>query len=106
MEDTIHYFNDEFVSSMKKKFTLINTSRGQVVDTVTLLRGIKEGKITGACLDVFEEEPLSAMPPEVKAAMHELMNLPVVITTPHIAGYTFEALYKMSFTLLNKIVAK
>ncbi len=102
-DDTLNYFNWEYISSINKKITLINTSRGQVVNTIDLLRGIKEGRIAGACLDVFEQEPLSAMTEEVKDAMAELMKMHNVITTPHIAGYTFEALYKMSYTLLNKI---
>ena len=102
--DTLDYFNWEFILNMNKKFTLINTSRGQVVNTVALLRGIKEGRISGACLDVFEQEPLSAMNEETKSAMSELMGMQNVITTPHIAGYTFEALYKMSNTLLGKII--
>lgn len=101
--DTVNYFNRAFIQNMNKKFTLINTSRGQVVDTQALLWGIKEGKIAGACLDVFEQEPLSNMNKEVKEAMDILMKMHNVITTPHIAGYTFEALYKMSSTLLGKI---
>ncbi|PQJ08834.1 hydroxyacid dehydrogenase [Flavipsychrobacter stenotrophus] len=104
-EDTVEYFNWEFILNMKKRFTLINTSRGQVVNTIDLLRGIKEGRISGACLDVFEQEPISAMNEEVKNAMAELMIMNNVITTPHIAGYTFEALYKMSYVLLIKITS-
>ena len=104
-EDTIHYFNEAFVLSMKKKFILINTSRGVVVDTTALYRGIKEGKIRGACLDVFEEEPLSAMNVAVRGQLDELMLAYPLVVTPHIAGYTFEALYKMSKALLYKIIA-
>ena len=95
--DTIHYFNEQFIAAMRKPFILINTSRGAVVDTKALLQGIKAGKVTGACLDVFEQEPLAA-----KDA-GELTTLPNVVVTPHIAGYTFEALYKMSKVLLDRI---
>ena len=102
--DTTYYFNDDFVSSMKKNFILINTSRGQVVETGALYRGIKGGSIIGACLDVFEQEPLSAMDTAVGKQMDELMELPNIVVTPHIAGYTFEALFKMSNALLNKII--
>ena len=96
--DTIHYFNEQFIAAMKKPFILINTSRGAVVETGALLQGIKAGKVTGACLDVFEQEPLPAKP------AGELTTLPNVVVTPHIAGYTFEALYKMSRALLDRIV--
>lgn len=102
--DTRHYFNSEFINGMRKPFILINTSRGQVVDTVELVRGINEGKITGACLDVFEKEPLNRLQGPVKEAMDTLLAMPNVIVTPHIAGYTREALVKMGTSLLKQIV--
>jgi D-3-phosphoglycerate dehydrogenase len=104
--DTMNYFDDVFLSKMRKPFILINTSRGAVVNIASLRSGIKNGQIIGACLDVFEEEPLGAMSEGVRAMMNELMNLPNVVVTPHIAGYTFEALYKMSRVLLDKIAHK
>ena len=103
--DTKHYFNDVFMAAMDKDFILINTSRGQVVDTFTLQRGINEGKIIGACLDVFEKEPVTNMPADRREAMEQLLAHPAVVTTPHIAGYTFEALFKMSNFLLNKVLS-
>ena len=101
--DTIHYFNDAFVSKMRKPFILINTSRGAVVDLAALGKGIASGKITGACLDVYEQEPIAAMTKQMKKLTNELVNLPNVVMTPHIAGYTFEALHKMSKVLMSKI---
>ncbi len=59
---------------------LINVSRGRVVREAALLRALREGWIGGACLDVFEEEPL---PPE-----SELWALPNVIVTPHNSGFS------------------
>jgi len=103
-EDTKDYFNDRFLSRFKKPIILINTSRGTVVNTATLIKGIKENKVLGACLDVFEEEPLAKMNEEVKNNFQILLNNKNVVITPHIAGYTQEALYKMSDILLNKIV--
>ena len=101
--DTIGYFNEAFLSRMRKPFILINTSRGPVVEFATLNNGIKSGQIVGACLDVFETEPLGSMNDIDRNMLGELTNTDKVIVTPHIAGYTFEALYKMSKTLLNKI---
>lgn len=101
--DTIHYFDEDFVGSMRKSFFLLNTSRGPVVDTVALLNGLRNGKVAGACLDVFEEEPLTAMNPGLRSMVNAFAAMPNVILTPHIAGYTFEAVYKMSIALLNKI---
>jgi len=102
-QDTIHYFNSAFVAAMRKHFILINTSRGRVVDTVALHEGIASGKITGACLDVFEHEPVIKMHGATAAAFNNLLHLPNVVMTPHIAGYTFDALYKMSKVLLDKL---
>jgi D-3-phosphoglycerate dehydrogenase len=101
--DTVHYLDEAFIAQMRKPFIVINTSRGPVVDTVALKKGITTGKIIGACLDVFEQEPLTIMNEEMRELIDELMCLPMVIVTPHIAGYTFEAVYKMSKTLLDKL---
>ncbi len=101
--ETIHYLDEAFIASMQRPFILINTSRGPVVDTLALQKGMLSGKITGACLDVFEQEPLLAMEPNVKAAINELARKPNVVLTPHIAGYTHEALYKMSKVLFDKV---
>jgi len=103
-KDTIHYLNDNFITNMTKEFVLINTSRGKVADTKALLKGLKTGKIKGACLDVWEEEPIDRMSATLKTMLDEIVNLPQVIITPHIAGYSFEALFKMSKFLLDKIV--
>jgi len=105
-KDTHHYFNGDFIKKMRKPFILINTSRGTVVDTEALYTGILDGKVIGACLDVFEKEPMSAMTGPTQAAISQMMQLPNVILTPHIAGYTHEALYKMSKILLDKIVSE
>jgi D-3-phosphoglycerate dehydrogenase len=105
LEGTYHYFNDAFLNSMVKPFILLNTSRGKVVSLKTLHRGIEENKISGVALDVFEEEPLSKLEPSLQQLWAQLVNLPQVIATPHIAGYTFEALFKMSSVLLSKVPA-
>jgi len=101
--ETIHYFNEYFLEAMQRPFILINTSRGQVVDTHVLVRGLETGKIKGACLDVFEHEPITNAPNPLHTYIHQLTTKPNVVLTPHIAGYTYEALYKMSSTLLSKV---
>lgn len=103
-EDTRHYFNEDFLARMKKPFILINTSRGQVVDPKALWEGLQSHKIAGACLDVWEEEPLEKMSVASGEIFKKVISQEYVIATPHIAGYTIEALYKMSKVLLDKIV--
>jgi len=103
-EDTRHYFNDNFITKVRKAFILLNTSRGIVVDTKALLKGLKNGKVNGACLDVFEEEPLERMSGEMRMMLDEMIKMENVIITPHIAGYSNEALYKMSVIVLEKVI--
>ncbi len=103
--DTHHYLNRDFVARMNRPFILLNTSRGSVVDAAALAEGLRSGKIAGAGIDVWEEEPLGAMTEPLKGLLEEIMLHPQAIVTPHIAGYTREALYKMSEILSNKILA-
>jgi D-3-phosphoglycerate dehydrogenase len=103
LPETVSYFDAEFISKMAKPFILVNTSRGQVVNTMALDLGISSGKVMGACLDVFEQEPVTKADSALRTVIERLVRLPNIIVTPHIAGYTFEALYKMSQTLLDKI---
>lgn len=101
---TTYYFNEAFINKMRNDFTLINTSRGKVVDTVSLLKYLKTGKIKAACIDVLEEEPIKKMTESYRGIVMELSKMPQVIITPHIAGYSHDALFKMSEALLKRIV--
>lgn len=94
-EETRYYYNEAFLHRMAKPHVLINTSRGEVCSTQTILKGLQEGKITGACLDVLEEEKninhvLSAEGNTIEKLLH--YN---TVLTPHIAGYTHQAIEKM-----------
>lgn len=102
--DTHYYINEKFINKMSRGFILLNTSRGIVVDTKSLWYGLETGKITGACLDVWEQEPLEKMDAETRNYLDKISRKPQVIVTPHIAGYSVEALFKMSEVLLHKIL--
>lgn len=78
-DDSRHMMNRETFSKMKPDALFINTSRGALVDEADLIEALQQGRIGGACLDVFEEEPLAADSP--------LRGLHNVILTPHTAGY-------------------
>lgn len=103
--ETYHYFGEAFLAAMQKPFVLINTARGEVVKSEVLELGLISGKIKAAALDVWEGEPLPRMPTEERDRLLRLARCPEVLLTPHIAGYSTEALYKMSSALLQKLQA-
>lgn len=102
-EDTYHYFDKTFLEQLQKNIVLINTSRGTVVDTDTVIGGLESGKILAAGLDVFEVEPINKMDNLIHEKFLKIISKRNVIITPHIGGYSHESLYKMSKILAEKI---
>ena len=74
--------NAESIQKMKKTARIVNAARGELIDETALANALKSGRLAGAALDVFVEEPPKNSP---------LIGLPNVICTPHIAGSTAEA---------------
>jgi D-3-phosphoglycerate dehydrogenase len=79
--DTRHTFNAERLAKCKKGLRIINTARGDLIDERALADAIESGRIGGAALDVFQQEP---------TVDHRLQTLPKVIASPHIAASTKE----------------
>jgi len=102
-EETFHMASGNFFNSLEQKPFFINTSRGKVTDTAALVDALKNEKISGAALDVLENEDLKNFTREQDQQLEWLIQQPNVIITPHIAGYSVEAFYKMSKVLLNKL---
>jgi D-3-phosphoglycerate dehydrogenase len=102
-DDTLHMANDHFFKSLQQKPFIINTSRGSVVQTSALIDALKQGTIAGAALDVLENEKLDSFSALQVEEMNYLTKQPNVILTPHIAGYSAEAFYKMSAVILEKL---
>jgi D-3-phosphoglycerate dehydrogenase len=94
-DDTRHMINEEKLNLMKKTAYIINTSRGAVIDEQALYKALKEGRIAGAALDVFEEEP---------PTNNELIKLPNVVCTPHIGAQTTEAQELAANVIAEKII--
>jgi D-3-phosphoglycerate dehydrogenase / 2-oxoglutarate reductase len=102
-EETKAMANDDFFAQLKNKPYLINTSRGNVIDTAALIKALQENKISGVALDVLENEKLETLTPAQQEQFHFLLNDERVLITPHIAGYSHEAFFKMSEVIINKL---
>ncbi|MGC4101540.1 NAD(P)-dependent oxidoreductase [Ferruginibacter sp.] len=102
-EETRHIANDDFFNSLQQKPIIINTSRGKVVDTAALIRALQNNRISGAALDVLENEKIPQLSPAEQEQLRFLTSQLNVIVTPHIAGYSHEAFYKMSAVILEKL---
>lgn len=86
--ETRHLLDAARIERMRAGAILINTSRGGIVDEAALAAALRAGRLRGAALDVFEQEPLPAGSP--------LTGAPNLILTPHIAGLTQEANTRVS----------
>jgi D-3-phosphoglycerate dehydrogenase / 2-oxoglutarate reductase len=95
--ETVGMFNAARLKRMKATAYLINTARGGIVDEPALYDALVGGKLAGAGLDVFEQEP----PP----SGHSLFELPNVIMAPHVAGVTREAVDRMSEQTARNILS-
>ncbi|QAS52894.1 phosphoglycerate dehydrogenase [Halobacillus litoralis] len=82
IDKTKHLINEEAIQKMKTGARILNCARGGIIEENALYEAVKSGKIAGAALDVFEEEP---------ATDHPLLSLPEVIATPHLGASTIEA---------------
>jgi len=93
--ETKKMFNKSIIDMMKPTAFFINTSRGDVVDEEALFQALKDKKIAGAALDVFEVEPPTNL---------DLIQLPNVICTPHIGAQTKESQELGSIVIAEKII--
>jgi len=95
LDSTKHMINAEKIATMKNTARIINTSRGGVIDEDALYDALKNGKLGGAALDVFEIEP---------ATSNNLRELPNFISTPHMGAQTKEAQSLAANVIAEKII--
>lgn len=88
--------NKETISRMRDGVYLISTARGGIIDETALLDALNSGKVAGAALDVFDNEPPTNI---------ELIKHPHLIATPHIAGQTAEAQKRASVDIAREVLA-
>jgi D-3-phosphoglycerate dehydrogenase len=101
-DETRNYFDATFLENCKKPIYLINLSRGKVVDLNAVQSGLNSGKIIGAAIDVWPEEPIVESENFIDLFNH-LIKHENFIGTAHIGGYSHQATYKMSCILAQKI---
>ena len=93
-EDTRHLIGAKEIAQMKPGVRLINCARGGIIDEDALYQAVKSGKVAGAAIDVFEEEP---------PKHHPLLTLDEVIATPHLGASTEEAQYKVAIEVAKQV---
>ncbi|UOQ49589.1 phosphoglycerate dehydrogenase [Gracilibacillus caseinilyticus] len=95
IKETKHLLNKDAFNKMKEGVRIINCARGGIIDEEALYDAIQSGKVAGAALDVFEEEP---------ATDHRLLELPEVIATPHLGASTVEAQENVAIDVSHDVV--
>lgn len=92
---TRHMLSTKEFQLMKPGVRIIDCSRGGVIDQEALYEALVSGKVAGAALDVFEEEP---------PKNNKLLTLPNVIATPHVGAQTYEAQHRASIQIANNVI--
>lgn len=94
-EQTKKIIGEKEISKMRRNAIIINTARGSLIDEKSVYNALKEGKIAGAAIDAFEEEPYKG----------KLIELDNVILTPHIGTATIETRLDMEIEASNKLIS-
>lgn len=100
---TKHFANASFFEGCANNPIILNTSRGNVIETAALINALEKGQVSAAGLDVLENEKIGNMTAFEQEQFDYLVNHSNVIITPHIAGYSHEALLKMAKVVLHKL---
>lgn len=94
-KETHHLINADTIKQMKDGVRIINCARGGIIDEHALYQAIQSGKVAGAAIDVFEQEP---------PGNHPLLSLPQVIATPHLGASTREAQENVAMDVAEEVL--
>ncbi|HYG37080.1 MAG TPA: 2-hydroxyacid dehydrogenase [Cytophagales bacterium] len=103
--ETHFMINEDFINRIKKPFYFLNSARGELAKLSVIKKAIETGKISGAVLDVLENEKLNKYTPEQQEAFEFLKSSEKVLFTPHVAGWTHESYVRINEVLTKKIKA-
>jgi len=103
--ETFEYINANFINQFDKPIYLINTSRGMIMNTRDVWQALKNKKLKGIGLDVFENENLATITFRQKQLFKKLVRSNKTIVTPHVAGWSLEAEFKIADILSKKIIS-
>ena len=95
-KETKHIFNLEVIPKLKPNVVIVNTARGELVDTNAIVSALSENKIAAAGIDVFENEPL--------ANNHPFKKFPNVVLTPHAAWCSKSSMQKLRELSIQEII--
>ena len=95
--------NSDFLQRCKKGVVILNGSRGGVVQTSDLLEALRSGRVSGACLDVLENEKLGTLTDHEQERFEALCALQQVVLSPHIAGWTYASKRNIAMQLVERI---
>ena len=107
-DETRYMLNETFITKCAHPFYLINTSRGKVVETASVVQAMQNGKILGACLDVLEYETKAFgnfTESEIPEDFKYLATSSHTVLSPHVAGWTKESYVKLATVLYDKIIS-
>lgn len=93
IKETRHIINEKTIATMKEGVRIINCARGGIIDEAALAEGVRSGRVAGAAIDVFEEEPPKNCP---------LVGIPGIILTPHLGASTVEAQKNVSISIAKQ----
>lgn len=95
--ETKHMINDAAFAKMRPGVLIVNAARGGIIDEMALLRALESGKVGGAALDVFEQEPVDPK--------HPILQHENVVCTPHLGASTSEAQERVALEIAEQVVA-
>ena len=108
LESTYHLIDEEAIGKMKRGVTILNTSRGALIDTVAVIRGLKTGHIENLAIDVYEEEDNLFFEDQSSEVMQDdifarLLTFPNVLITGHQAFFTDTALTQIARVTIGNL---